>query len=233
MAYVYVRVVELRTNVAPGYRKKLLIAIELGSNHKSIKKDVKARRILYCEAFWKFSISSQATETFTVCLEKHNIFSPNRPLGGCTIPLEWFPSNRIVRDWFPIIDGEYVEGEDPPHMVLLDVHITTRKSSPFSSRFSRLQVFPTWKRPVDNNVECPALPQIVLVTAPQEGPQANRESRYLTVGIMPTPSAREWQQFPQPIQSVPEIAGWPVFGSSCYLTVPIQFTEDGMPPVIA
>jgi hypothetical protein len=199
-----------------------MIAIGLGSSGKEVRRDVTARLFLRCEDPWKFSVSRHSGETFTMRLVKRHIFSRNRSIGGCTIPLEWFPMNRAVRDWFPITDGEYVDNENPHNIVLLDVHVASRKARPFSGRYARLQIFPTWKRPIDRDVECPEVPPLILVV--REEQPAQEGSRYLTVGIIPSPSAQMHHQIPQPLPlaMVPQAGGWASAQQSRYPTVPIQ-----------
>jgi hypothetical protein len=199
-----------------------MIAIGLGSSAKEVRRDVRTRLFLTCDDAWKFAVSRYSGETFTMRLVKRHFFSPNRSIGGCTIPLEWFPMNRVVRDWFPITDGEYIDNENPRNIVLLDVHVASRKAKPFNGTFARLQIFPTWRRPIDPDVECPEIPPLILVVREEQPAQAG--SRYLTVGIIPSPSAQMYHQIlqPLPFAMVPQAVGWASAQQSQFPTVGIQ-----------
>jgi hypothetical protein len=62
-----------------------------------------------------------------------------------SLPLEWFPSDQVVEDWFPLKTiPEYPNGL----MVLIQIHIVKRFAlPPFSAPPGRLLVLPAWDRP--------------------------------------------------------------------------------------
>jgi hypothetical protein len=101
-------------------------------------------------------------------LMKRIAFGPNRMVGRCGLPLDWFPTNRIVREWFPMTLQACSPFGEIKTWVLLDVHVEDRKVPKFKTAFANLRVIPNWRRPADADAECVAPPQVVFVI-PQHG----------------------------------------------------------------
>jgi hypothetical protein len=250
MATVFVRVLELRTDESHSRLNKLILFAETSSSKKPLRETVRGDSFLKCDGFWKFEIPSQSNETLNIVLKKRHIFSRNKTLGRCVLPTTWFPTNRVVREWYPMIEESEPQGSDSSTMILLDVHIDTKRAKKFKAMFSNLRVIPTWQRPVDEFAECPAPPQVIYVIQDQLQPQGPAQPpRFVPVGcaqhgspqmIQPPPHANgmAFAPAPPPCQYA---GGWnygvSIVGSQnsiAYPTVSIRNTSDfdaDVPPV--
>jgi hypothetical protein len=166
MAVLHARVLEVRTDEWYGWINKLMLYGETTSNPMRVSHDVKHGHIARCVRPWRFSIPHQAGESLVFLFMRRIVFGPNRLLGRCTLPLDWFPPNQVVREWFPMTDT-YAPGTAPVKtMLLLDVHIDELKAGKFKAPFATLRIVPTWVRPADEGTECPAPPQVIFVLPP-------------------------------------------------------------------
>lgn len=197
MTVVWVRVLELRTQTGHSRMNKLIIYMETRTSTMIHTADLKGGIDLKTGRKWRVSIPSQASECLSLTLKKRRIFGANRIIGQCALPLEWFPTNRVVREWFPMTDGAYQVGSDVPAMVYLDVHVENRDAKPFMAAFSNLRVVPDWPRP-DQARDSPAPPQVVYVLPEQTAGQL----RYVPVGASQYPTRDVMQQLRGAAQTV-------------------------------
>jgi hypothetical protein len=226
MPLVHIQVLEVRTDEKNGLVHKLMLYADCSSSPLREKRNVSKSGILYCKKSWTFKIPHQANEEINLFLMKRIIFSPNRAIGHCSLPLDWFPTNRVVRDWFPIAKES---GAAPEYKtwLLLDVHVEGRKVAKFKAAFSNLRVIPTWPRPVDPIVECPTPPQVVFVL-PQSDPGG--EIQYTPVGCAQYPSLTMFQPG---LNS--SSGGWPSTpgSSGCfYPSVDVLPLNQDVPPLL-
>jgi hypothetical protein len=244
MTDVLVRVLELRTEEHHSALNNLRFSAETRSSKRPLESKVQGGTFLKAAGSWKFSIPSQTSEMLSIILTKRRIFSRNKVVGRCVLPLAWFPTNYVVREWFPMINDLDPPGTDATTMILLDVHVDTRRCRRFRAAFSNLRVIPTWHRPAGQFSECPAPPQVIYVIqepnlAPGEPP------RYLPVGSAqyPSPQLIQFGAPPPPPQFAGlQGPGWRYGGSNTslgsipYPSVSIMQTPNGdpdVPPVYA
>lgn len=147
-----------------------MLYVETTSNPVRVERDVKDGAVVHCPGSWTFQVPNQSSESLIFLLMKRIIFGPNRAIGRCSLPLDWFPPNRVVREWFPMTATAGGETGAVKTMLLLDVHIAERKAKRFKAPFATLRIVPTWIRPVDEGTECPAPPQVIFVLQPGEMP---------------------------------------------------------------
>jgi hypothetical protein len=136
----------------------------MSSSQASEKHGIAGHRLLRCESWWRFDVPRE-DEQLMFFLEKRRIFSANVTLAQCSLPLNWFPVDRICRDWFPMTDlpNHANTGTAGNTMVLLDIHLDSRKVKPFRAGFAPLQIITTWTRPVEEFTECSAPSQFLVV----------------------------------------------------------------------
>jgi hypothetical protein len=163
MTTVHVRVVELRTSEAHTRINKLLLFFETRSSPKPFRGDVEVGTPLHCEGAWTFSVLNQSSEFLAITLKRRRFFSADEVIAKCVLPLTWFATNRMVREWFPMVNESDQSGADLRAMIRLDVHIDTRFAEQFMAAFANLRVIPTWARPSENEDASPAPPQVVYV----------------------------------------------------------------------
>jgi hypothetical protein len=235
MPNLFVRVLEVKTVEPCELLHKMFVFGESSSSKKELRSPVVGDRLLKCEGFWTFDLAERADESLTITLQKRNIFSPNKVVGTAIIPLEWFPPNKVVREWFPLVEDSQPQGTDSPNMILLDVHLDSKASKRFKSVYSHLRVIPTWHRPVDELAECPAPPQVIYVI--QDGFTPGNANP----GMMMSPPGQMGYGGSQPPQWA-EGGNWTgsTLGSQpsiVYPAVSIQgapgFGEGDIPPVFA
>jgi hypothetical protein len=183
MPSIHVQVLEVRTDEKTSLMHKLVLYADCSLSSSRQQRKVSKNGVLYCKQSWTFKIPYQGNGQLNLLLMKRIIFSSSHAIGRCSLPLEWFPTNHVVRDWFPMTLESGVPTEYKTWL-LLDVHVEDRKVAEFKAPFSNLRVIPTWIRPTNPNVECAAPPQIMLVL-PQSGPEG---------GIQYAPVARAQYQ---------------------------------------
>jgi hypothetical protein len=142
---------------------------------KSVKRNIKGQAILKCKSHWKFESPGHEREAVTLTLKQRKYVFSNRTLAVCRLPIAWFPVNRVVREWFPMktvsVSASKRVGEVAP-MILLDVHVDTRKAKKFLAQFSTLKVVPTWERPRELEPMCQQpIVQVVYMVTPEMAAQ--------------------------------------------------------------
>lgn len=163
MTQIHIRVLEIRTEETPGACHSFLVSAAT-SNITPKKSKVKGDTIKKCNYVWTYDIASQFEANLIVKMERSRMIIKDEEVAKLIVPLQWFPTNRVVRDWFPM------KASDQTHkdaFILLDVHIDDRKCEKFMAAYSTLRIFPCWNRPQDPECECPAPPQIVYVIGNQ------------------------------------------------------------------
>jgi hypothetical protein len=221
MAVAHIRVLEVRTLER---MQKLVLYMETRSSTSVQESGVTGNIHMKCSRHWHFSIPSQMSECLSLTLKKRRFFGANRRVAQCALPLDWFPTNRVVREWFPMTLGQYQMGAEVPVMILMDIHIDTRSAKAFRAAFANLRVVPNWPRP-DNGRNSPAPPQVVYVVPEHD----NGGVRYRPVGSDQYPSPQvvhQIQTAPRPDYAV--YAGRAVAlpsgaqeSASLYPTVPV------------
>jgi hypothetical protein len=79
-------------------------------------------------------------------------------------------------------------GSDIGATLQIDVHVDTRRAEEFMVAFSNLRVIPTWPRPPDREIDCPAPPQVIYVVADDHA-GADGQVSYRPVGCAQYPDA--------------------------------------------
>jgi hypothetical protein len=156
MPVVHLRLLELRTEHRSSTVNKLMISAQttsLASRRPSFRRSKS----------WNFTVQHQHNENIILTLTKRIIFGPNRVLSRCSLPLEWFPTNCVVREWFPMTAGSSDGYSATKTMIRLDIHVNDRRAGKFKAAFANLRVIPNWPRPLDAHVNPPAPPQVVFV----------------------------------------------------------------------
>lgn len=125
-----------------------------GNEHKEAKMKIttnKSGKILICEKPIAFNIESQLNNTIYMNFKRHRFIISDDLIGEVVLPLNWFPSNHIVREWFPIVTKNNGHSGG---MVLLDIHVDCRGADPFMAPFAHLNIRPTWRNPeLNENAE--------------------------------------------------------------------------------
>jgi hypothetical protein len=165
MTLLHIRVLELRTNEAHTRMNKLLLLFETRSSNRSFRGDVRGEGFLQCDGVWTFSVLNQSSESLAISLKRRRFFTSDDAIAKCALPLTWFPTNHMVREWFPMVADNDPAGSDIRAMIQLDVHVDTRAAAQFMAAFSNLRIVPSWPRPSDPGDESPAPPQVVFVVA--------------------------------------------------------------------
>jgi hypothetical protein len=190
MTTVHVRVTELRTSEPHSFANRLLLLFETRGSQKPKLGKVSGDSFLNCDGTWTFTIGNQTNEFLSVTLQRRHFFTANDAIAKCVLPLSWFPTNRMVREWFPMVRDSDASGADIRATIQIDVHVDTRAADPFMVAFSNLRVIPTWPRPPDHDTECPAPPQVIYVVADDHA-GADGQISYRPVGCAqyPDPAA--------------------------------------------
>jgi hypothetical protein len=189
MSTLWARVLELRTDEKHGRMNKLKLFAETRST-KAIRLDVEGDTFLTGQGFWSFRVPSQANEYLSIALKKTYLFHKDKIIGRTHLPLDWFPTNRIVREWFPMTAENDGDGPEAKTMICLDIHIDTRGARKFKAAFSNLRVIPTWIRPLEMVTDGPAPPQVIYVIP--EDPNSD-PPKFIPVGTAQYPSVEMFQ----------------------------------------
>jgi hypothetical protein len=171
MPALYVRVLEVRTDEPHDFVNKLMVTVEPESTQVQIRHPVRGRQLLRCDAVWKFKLRAHSNGDIKITLTKRRFLGSDKEIGKCSLPLKWFPLNRIVRDWFPLHEDNEADGRDPRHWILIDVHVDCRKNRQFRTSFSPLKVLLTWTGPPEPYIECP-MPSTMFVVVGGSDPTA-------------------------------------------------------------
>lgn len=134
-------------------------------NKVKITKD-KSENTLKCNKTISYDLATQNNNSLALELKRHRVIVADDSLGKLTLPLSWFPTNHLVREWFPF---KAANKKVKNAMVLLDIHLDARRAPPFMAPFANLRVFPCWKRPTQTiNSDFPVSPPIVYVLSSAE-----------------------------------------------------------------
>lgn len=121
---------------------------------------------LTCQKPIFYELMTQNNNDLVLELKRHRVIVSDDALGKLTLPLSWFPTNHVVREWFPF---KAASKKIKNAMVLLDIHVDSRKVTPFMAPFATLRVFPCWKRPTQTiNSDFPVPPPMVYVLSSAE-----------------------------------------------------------------
>lgn len=113
-----------------------------------------------------FDLATQNNMFLYLEIKRHRVIVSDDLIGKLTLPLEWFPTNHVVREWFPF---KQASKKNKSVMILLDIHVDARKVPPFMAPFATLRVLPCWKRPTQTeNVDFPVHPPMVYVLSSAE-----------------------------------------------------------------
>lgn len=180
-----IRIVELLTDEKRSSIKYLYFLTHTTENvHKVTKLKIttnKTGNLLICEKFISFNLDSQLNSSIHMEFKRHRFLISDDFIGHIDLPLNWFPSNHIVREWFPIKKNR---GGKNGGMLLLDVHVDCRGADPFMAPFAPLKVQPTWKRPMlSENAE-------ILIDQPDDNRNQNQSNNI--------PNAIQYQSYPAP-----------------------------------
>lgn len=133
----------------------------------------------------QFEIPTQKEEFIYVYLKRHRLLLKDEVLGKLSLPMSWFPTNHIVREWFPFKASPVAKDGG---MILLDVHFDARNVNPFMAPFAALRVYPNWTRPtLTENADYPIIPPIVYIIP----------STISNQNAQPTPPSQPYQYPPQ------------------------------------
>jgi hypothetical protein len=235
MPRVHIQLLELHTDEKNGIVNRLWLFADASCDAARHLRKVKKQHVLQCTAPWTFKVPHQANEQINMLLMKRIVFGPNRAIGRCVLPLDWFPTNRVVREWFPMTFDASAP-TDVTTWLLLDVHVEDRKIPKFQAAFANLRIIPTWPRPVDSNVECIAPPQVVFVLPQQT---ADGEMQYAPVAVAQYPSPEVFQTAGVSGQTYDSTAAWlPVPGEYSYPSVRLTLGSGGsqigdIPPLLS
>lgn len=179
MPTVNIRIIELLTNEKHSAINSFHILIRANDfpNHVFKLKiyENKYNNILSGDKPSTLLIRRQKNNFLSIDLKRFNLIGKNDLIGQLVLPLEWFPTNHIVREWFPIQKTGQFQGG----MILLDIHVDSRNALPFMAPFAALRVYPCWKRPtLGENCEIPIVPPIVYLI-PSKTPNSQIQNQNL------------------------------------------------------
>ena len=148
-----------------------------------------------------------AGQNIQITLRKRRILRKNEILAYVTLPLCWFPQNKVVREWFPM------RAKLASAMILLDVHVDTKGGQPFEAPFSQLTVLPAWNRPIDRYAPYQPPPVVIVVSNEAPAPVTSTCPFVPPVSVVP-PMAMSPPSFavpPPSSSSVPSVSAVPSF----------------------
>jgi hypothetical protein len=173
----------MRTSEHHGGFNSLALYAETTSNRSQVKRRLSGP-LLHSDGSWHFRVPRLTGESLSLLLMKRILFGSNRNVARLILPLEWFPTNRMVREWFQMTNLYGRDGAPEKATILLDVHPEAHGAAPFQAAFSNLRIIPTWPRPEESARECPAPPQVIFVVAEED----RGETHYVAVGTMQYPT---------------------------------------------
>ena len=210
---------EVKTDATSNWINKLLLTVQNdqmgGQREAPVTECVPIRT---CSETWLLQFpdpeavenTSQelAGQSFHITLRKRRVFRKNETLAYVTLPLCWFPQNKVVREWFPM------RTKLASAMILLDVHADTKGVQPFEAPFAQLTVLPAWSRPIDRYA--PYQPPPVVIVVSNEAPAPVTTAPFVPpVSVVP-PMVMSPPSFSVPppssssVPSVPAIPSFPV-----------------------
>lgn len=185
MPVLNIRIVELMTKERRSSINYLYTFVHTSdTQNKMIKLRIttnKKGNVLVCEKQISFKIEYQSDNYLYFDFKRHRMLISDDLLGRLVLPLDWFPTNYVVREWFPI--SKQGKGNEEA-MILLDIHVDHRNVQPFMAPFSTMKVIPSWERPrLTENAEVAANPPVVYVISPQSNcivipPDRSRNNPY-------------------------------------------------------
>lgn len=175
MPSIHIRIIELLTKEKHSSINSFHVLAHASSNPTQvfklkISKD-KYSNVLSGDKPSSMPIFSQINNYLCIDFKRFHLITKDDLIGQLVLPLEWFPTNHIVREWFPIQRSTDCQ----VGMILLDVHIDSRNVAPFMAPFATLRVFPMWKKPTfGENCEIPVIPPVVYIISPNENTFSNQ-----------------------------------------------------------
>ncbi|OHS97478.1 hypothetical protein TRFO_36343 [Tritrichomonas foetus] len=158
-----IRIIELHINNEHLEGKKLKVMIRSSENERTnYTMKIDGKYILKGYKPARFNVKSQSSSSIFVDVKRSRFIVKDELIGNVQLPLNWFPINHIVREWYPVKGVSNVQDDV---MILLDIHIDNRGALPFMAPFASLRVLPTWTRPLlTENSDFPVIPSIVYIT---------------------------------------------------------------------
>ncbi|KAK8896123.1 hypothetical protein M9Y10_014016 [Tritrichomonas musculus] len=168
MPVLNIRIVELMTQEKKSAINYLHFLTHTNDNpNKIIKMKIttnKKGNVQICEKPISLNIGIQKNNFIHMDFKRHRMLISDDLLGRVVLPLDWFPTNHVVREWFPI--SKKARGVCDT-MILLDVHVDSRNVQPFMAPFATLKVVPSWQRPtLCENSEIVVNPPVIYVISP-------------------------------------------------------------------
>jgi hypothetical protein len=93
-----------------------------------------------CNHVYRFDMQTADKAVFEVTLMESNVFSKT-DIARVTLPLNWFPKDRVLTHWFPLKPIKHGTGD---LLVLFDIHISYDGSPEFQAAPGNLLVKPCW-----------------------------------------------------------------------------------------
>lgn len=178
MPTLNIRIVELLTQEKHTSINSFHVLLHTSNHPNKITKmkitSNKNGNVLHCEKNVSLFIPNQIGNYIYLDLKRYHFVISDDLIGQLVLPLDWFPTNHVVREWFPFVQsGNFMGG-----MILLDIHVDARNVDPFMAPFTALRVFPCWKRPtLCENSEIPIIPPIVYIVSPQQPSYSNETNQ--------------------------------------------------------
>jgi hypothetical protein len=117
MPVVHIRLLELRTDHRSSAANKLMISAETTSPRiQNVE--------FHCAA-------PTQRERHPHSDEAHHLWAE---------PLDWFPTNCVVREWFPMATDSSEGYSSAKTMIRLDIRVNDRRAGKFQAAFSNLRV---------------------------------------------------------------------------------------------
>lgn len=147
MVTVHFRVIQVVTSERSwiAHRFSLLVASS-NNQDKEYKFKIEGTDVLASSRTLTFNTNSQITSSLIIKMIRNRIIHQVDDLGKLEIPLSWIPTNRVVREWFPLNVASPIPGEFNTYLCL-EIHVDTRGAEPFMAEFAPLRVYPCWSRP--------------------------------------------------------------------------------------
>jgi hypothetical protein len=196
MTKVHVGMLELPRAAEPTGIERLMLFTQTRSAKRPIWHPIKGGRFLQVHETWRFVIAGERSEELTLVLKRRCLLGGNKVIGGCSLPLDRFPADQVVREWFAMSRPEQMDPEVAKTMILLEVHVNRRGVKRFGTAHANLRVLRLWERRHDSLWSCLAHPQTVYAV------QQEHAANELPI-LVPVGSLRCWHvQTPQPVKVI-------------------------------
>ena len=200
MFSIHIKVIEFITVEKWTVINPLILVFNMSNQIRKLKLIKKPEMSNYtCEKPIIYSSSNQKDTVLSIEFKRQKVFKQDEPLGKLVIPLNWFPSNHIVREWFPFRaasgnpNAPTYSKDLSSGYVLLDVHINYRNALPFMAPFAPLRVLPCWEKPkATTYYEMPIHPLKVVNT-----PEFQNNSS-TSLNKEPSSASNQYYEFQQP-----------------------------------